>query len=315
MKRRLWLAAAGATYVAAVSRASAQPKIPRIGFLIAGEPEPGWSFFKKGMAQQGLVEGSTVQYEYRTARPSERDRLAEHAASLVQANVDIIVAILTPAINAARQATAKIPIVFFGSDVDSGLVRNLARPEGNITGLFGTSAAYKGFQLLREIRPAIKSVGVLVNIPDPFHQIMRRDYTAAGREQKLEYIEAAIEKPADLAPAMERLAAQGVEAVAVQPSLPLPQVAALALKHRLISMSSRRGFVEAGGLISYGSDQAASYLEIARYVGRLLKGAAVGDLPAQLPTKLELAVNVKTAREIGVTFSPMFLGRVDEVLE
>lgn len=310
MRRRHVLALAGAA--AAVAPAQAQPPPPRVGVLIAGDPEPSWSLLRKSMTELGYVEDQTVRYEYPLA-----GGLPERAAALVAAKVDVIVAVLTPAITAAQRATSTIPIVMNGSSADGGLVKNLARPEGNLTGVLGSTAltAGKVIQIFREIKPATKTVAVALNQPDPFHALLLRDTEAAGRAQGLAILPIMIKSRADLAAAFDAMARQTPDGVYVQPSLPLADVAALALKHRLVAISSRREFTENGGLMSYGANQPEIYRLVAGYVDKVLKGSPTASLPAQLPTRFHLVVNQKTAKAMGLSFTPMFLGRADEVIE
>jgi putative tryptophan/tyrosine transport system substrate-binding protein len=308
--RRRHLLAAGAGAIALP--AAAQPAPPRVGFLIAGDPEPSWTHFRKSMAELGYVEGQTVRYEYPLA-----GGLPERAAALVAAKVNVIVAVLTPAITAAQRATSTIPIVLSGSSVDGGVVKNLARPEGNLTGVLGSTAltAGKVIQIFREVKPATKTVAVALNQPDPFHSLLLRDTEAAGREQGVAILPVMIKNRAELPAVFEAMARQTPDGVYIQPSLPLAEVAALALKHRLVAISSRQEFTENGGLMSYGPNQPEIYRLVAGYVDKLLKGSPTASLPAQMPTRFHLVVNQKTAKAMGLTFSPMFLGRADEVIE
>jgi putative ABC transport system substrate-binding protein len=288
---------------------------PRIGFLIAGDPEPNWSLFRKAMSDLGYVEGRTVRYEMRVADAGRG--LSGHAAELVRADVKLIVAVLTPSIVAAMRATTKIPVIFNGGAPETGLVKDMARPEGNLTGVFGATSAIAGksLQLFREIKPTTKTVALLLNTPDPFHRPLQRDVEAAGRAQQIDIIPVMIGSREELPGAFDAIVARGVDGVMVQPSLPLDVTATLAARHRLPSISFRREFVKSGGLMSYGADQAALARTVAGYVEKVLKGAPTSSLPVQLATRFELIVNQKTAKAIGMTFSPMFAARVDEVIE
>jgi putative ABC transport system substrate-binding protein len=313
MKRRTLLASSALASIAGGTSALAQPAMPRIGFLIAGDPEPSWSHFRKAMADLGYVEGRTVHYEYR----AKRTGLDEHAAALVSLPVNVIVAILTPAITAARKATSTIPIVFNGSAPTAGLVTNIARPEGNLTGLFGPGAMLyaKNIQLLREIKPQAKTIAMLLNESDPFHLVMRRDIESIGRELQVTILPVGVKSRIELPAAFKAMREQNVDGVIVQPSLPMAETGALAVEHRIPAVSARREFAEAGGLFSYGSAQLQLHREVAGYVDRILKGASPADLPVRLPTHFELIVNQKAAKAMGLALSPMFLGRADEVIE
>lgn len=318
MRRRTFsMALAGAATGGAVLPARAQKSAPpRVGFLIAGDPEPGWTLFRTAMTGLGYVEGRTVTYEYRAADAAS-GRLDEFAAALVGLRVDVIVAVLTPAIAAAKKATSTIPIIFSGGAVETGLVKNVARPEGNVTGVFspGPALAGKAVQLFHEVSPATKAFGVLLNAADPFHVPLLREIETVARAEKLDIVPVLIKSKAELSLAFEATARQGLKGVLVQPTLGLGAAAALALKHRLPAISFRREFAEAGGLMSYGADQAALNRMAADYVDKILKGARPAGLPVQQATRFELVVNQKTARALGLVFTPLFLARVDEVIE
>lgn len=316
MKRRRLLAVAGASAALQAAAAHAQRPIPRIGFLIAGDREPLWMLFRKAMADLGHVEDRTIKYEYRVA-DAGRGELPVMAAELVALNVDVIVAVLTPAINAARAATTKIPIVFYGGAVATGAVTNIARPEGNFTGVAGATAvvAGKSVQLFHEIKPTTKALGLLLNEPDPFRVPLQREVETAGKAQQIEIVPMMLKGRDELPAAYEEMVRRRVDGVLVQPSLPLEMAATLALKNRLAAVSYFREFALAGGLISLGADEVDICRILAGYVDRVLKGTRPADLPVQQVTKFELVVNQKTARSLGFTLSPMFLTRADEVIE
>lgn len=316
MKRRRLLAVAGASAALHAAAAHAQRPLSRVGFLIAGDREPLWMLFRKAMADLGYVEGRTIKYEYRVA-DAGRGELPAIAAELVALNVDVIVAVLTPAINAARAATSKIPIVFYGGAIATGTVTNIARPEGNFTGVAGATAvlAGKSVQLFHEIKPTTKALGLLLNEPDPFRVPLQREVETAGKAQQIEIVPMMLKGRDELPAAYEEMVRRRVDGVLVQPSLPLEMAATLALKNRLAAVSYFREFALAGGLISLGADEVDICRIVAGYVDRVLKGARPADLPVQQVTKFELVVNQKTARSLGLTLSPMFLTRADEVIE
>jgi putative ABC transport system substrate-binding protein len=317
MRRRQVLTGAGVLAAStAVSANAQQPAMPRVGFLIAGDLEPMRTLFRSAMAELGYHADRTVKYEERMAE-SASGRLPTLAASLVELNVDVIVAVLTPAIAAARQATTRIPIVFNGGAPDTGMVTNFARPEGNLTGVWGATSAVAGksVQLFHEIKPATKALAVLLNAADAFHVPLQREIVAAGRAQNVEIVSTMLKSSDELPAAYEEVVRRGMDGVLVQPSLSLETAAALAVKHGLASVSFRREFVVAGGLMSLGSDQTDTARMMAAYVDKLLRGARPSDLPVQIPSKIELIVNQKTARALGLTLSPMFLTRADEVIE
>lgn len=312
MKRRHLLALTGA---AAAAPARAQ-KMARVGILFAADPEPTWTMFRKAMTDLGYVEGRTVTYEYRSA-DGNRGNLDSLALSLVDSKVDVIVPVLAPAIAAVKARTSTIPIVFNGAALYTGMVNNMARPEANLTGVAGNSSglAGKGLQLFHEIRPATKLFGLLLNAMDPFHVPLQRDVEAVAKAEGIETVVAHLKSREELPPAVEDMARRGVAGVLVQPSLGLEAAAALTLKNRLPAISFRREFVEVGGLLAYGADQTEINRGVASYVDRILKGARPADLPVVEASKVELVVNQKTARALGFAFPPLFLARVDEVIE
>jgi putative ABC transport system substrate-binding protein len=170
-------------------------------------------------------------------------------------------------------------------------------------------------QLFREIVPAPKAVGVLINVPDPFRVPLLHEIETAGLAEKIDIVPAMVNAPAELGGAYDMLLRRRVDGVLVQPSLGMTEPAALALKHRLPSISYRREFADAGGLLSYGANQMENDRNVASYVDRILKGARAADLPALQSSRFELVVNQRTAKAIGLVFSPMFLARADEVIE
>ena len=311
MKRRAFLALAGP--IAALP-ARAQT-VPRVGILFAADSEPSMGLLRKAMAALGHVEGRTVVYDVRIAGPD--GDLATLARALVESRPDVLVPVLSPAVAAVRPLTSTIPIVFSGGAPNIGLANNLARPEGNMTGVYSPSPGFagKGLQLFREFRPAIKRVGLLLNASDPFHVPLRRDVEAVARAEGIDTLPAELKSSAELPQAIEAMAQRGVDAALVQPSLGLQMAAELAVKARLPAYSFRREFVESGGLLSYGGDQSELYGMVAGHLDRILKGAKPADLPITQSTKAELVVNRRTAQALGIDFPAMFLARVDEVIE
>jgi len=308
LKRRTLLVAATALALAALpARGQA---MPRVGFLVAGDAEPAWTLFRKEMAAPGYVEGRTIAYEFRQA-DADSGKLDLFAAELVRLKVDVLVPILSPAIVAARKATSAIPIVFFGAAPDIDGITNVARPEGNLTGMFRPSAtlAGKGLQLFHSIKPGMTRFAALLNERDPFHVPLQRDIQAAADAEKVELLPILVTAPGTLAQHFESMVADQVTGVIVQPSLGLATAAELALKVRMPAISFRREFAEAGGFFSYGADQPAGSVD------RVLKGAAPASLPVQQATRMELVVNQKTARTLGIMLPPMFLAQADEVIE
>lgn len=313
MRRRALIFGAGAFGLCGTARAQ---KISRVGFLVSGEADPSWSPFRQAMANLGYVEGRTVAFDYRDAgvNGGAIDALAR---SLVEQQVDVIVAVLSQAIVAARKATDRIPIVFFGAAPEIGGISNVARPEGNLTGVFSPSAtvAAKGLQLFAEIRPETRSFGLLLNALDPFSVPLQREVGMAAEAQGIRLVPVPVTASGELPGAFESVARDGVDGVMVQPSLGFDVTAGLALRNRLPSISFRREFATAGGLMAYGASQADNMRAVAGYVDRILKGARPADLPVQQSSRFELVVNQRTARALGIAVPPLFLARVDEVIE
>jgi putative ABC transport system substrate-binding protein len=311
VKRRYLLAVAGALPLSAKAQST-----KRVGFLVAGDPEPTWSLFRKGMLDAGYVEGRDVHYEYRPI-DAPGPRLDAAAADLVGAKVDVLVAILTPALAAARRATSTLPIAWMGADPQAAGISNFARPEGNVTGTFSPSStlAGKSLQFFHEIKPDTRLFGLLLNAGDPFHVPLQRDIEAVAQAEKIELAVALPGPGAAIAPALDVLIARGVAGVMIQPSLGLDVIARLALERRLPAISFRREFAEHGGLMSYAADYAELMRVLAGQVGQLLKGTPVASIPVQQATRFELVVNRKTAAALGLALSPAFLARADEVIE
>ncbi len=296
-----------------------QPKMPTIGVLVVGSPgsEKFWRLFRENLRALGYIEGQNIRFEFRSDQ--QVSRLPELAAELVRLKVDLIVTWFTPAARAAKQATNEIPIVMAlaGNPVETGLVQSLARPGGNVTGIgsVGAELAGKSVELIRDMVPSARRIAVLANAPDPFSkpflEQIRLGGAATGTTIDAIMIHSAEELEAAF-PAMEK---EPPDAVIVQPSLPTKRAAELALRYRIPAVSSNRGMVDEGGLMSYGLVEAEVYRRAAVFVDKILKGAKPADLPVERPTRFELVINLKTAKAIGLTIPPAFLARADEVIE
>jgi putative ABC transport system substrate-binding protein len=291
--------------------------VPRIGVLLVSGPEP-MGPFREALRDLGYVEGRTIQVEVRSAE-GKADRLPELAAELVRGKVDIIVASLTPAITAAKNATSDIPIVMApaGDPVATGLIANLARPGGNITGLSGIAAELgaKSLELIREFVPAARRVGVLSNANDPFAKPLLDQIQKGGQTTRFEIHPIMVRSSDELEDAFAAIARERADAVIISGSLPVQTTVALALKYRLPSLSNQTSIARAGALVSYGASFSERGHDIAGYVDRILKGAKPADLPVQQPTKFELVINLKTAKALGLDIAPTLLARADEVIE
>jgi ABC-type uncharacterized transport system substrate-binding protein len=310
----------------AVFAEAQQPKkVPRIGYLVATSPSAFAAraeAFRQGLRELGYVEGKNIVIVYRYAQ-GKYDRLPELAAELVRVSVDVIVTGGGPATRAAKEATVKIPIVMAQADdpVGSGFVASLARPGGNITGLSSLAPEISGKQLelLKEIVPRLSHVAVLGTSTRPgYAQVLREIELAAGAfGVKLQYLDVISLK--DLEAAFRAAGEGQADAVLVLvagPALNSPrQVIDLATKSRLPTMYWSPEFVEDGGLVTYSVSTSDLFRRAATYVDKILKGAKPGDLPVEQPTKLEFVINLKAAKQIGLTIPPNVLARADKVIK
>jgi putative ABC transport system substrate-binding protein len=330
MKRKSTVLTLCALLFALSSSAEAQQpkKVPRIGYLLAGDPTSESTRFESirlALRERGYIEGQNIAIEYRYAE-GKLDRLPELAAELVRLKVDVIVvAGGTTDIRAAKNATKTIPIIMVGAGrdpVEAGLVKSLARPGGNVTGITNLSRELGGkrLELLKEAVPKVARVAVLYQpaLPGSLREV-KEVLPVAARALRL-----------TIQP-WEVRAADGLEKVFAALSKERPdglyltggpvmnanqkRTVGFALKSRLPSVYNRREDVEAGGLIYYGADQADSYRRVAFYVDRILKGAKPADLPVEQPTKFELVINLKTAKQIGVTIPPEVLARATKLIK
>jgi putative ABC transport system substrate-binding protein len=300
-------------------------KVRRIGFLAVGSRE-GRAFliegFLRGLREHGYVEGQNLVIEYRFSEDRD-DRLAELATELVNLKVELIVASGTPASFAAKQATSSIPLVMGGvaaNPVETGLVTSLAHPGGNITGMSMMTSQLGGkrLELFKEIVPGISRIAVLWNPTNPSYGPVLRELDAAAQTLHMEVQRVEVRAPADFEGAFATAAAKA--GALIVPADPLTTnrqkaVADLALKHRMPTIMEYKEFVKAGGLVSLGVDLVDLYRRSASHVDKILKGANPGDLPMEQPTKLDLYVNLKTARAMGLTLPESVTLQATEVLE
>jgi len=324
MRRREFITLLGGTAVAWSRMASAQQQ-PVIGFLSARSAESDQPFlvpFREGLAEFDYVERNNVAIEYRWAQ-AQYDRLPALAADLVRRQVNVIVAVPDPAAFAAKTATATIPIVFItgGDPVKFGLVDSLSRPGGNLTGVSGLMGALAAKQLglLHELVPNTTAIGMLVNPNEPSADSQISDaQTAAGAVGKqLIVVKAGTEHDVD--DAFGALVQQRVGAllIGIGPFFVtlVEKLVALAARYAIPAMFFRREFAEAGGLISYGASPTEVYHQLGVYTARILKGAKPAELPVVQPTKLELVINLKTAKSLGLAMPTELLATADEVIE
>lgn len=300
-------------------------RVWRVGYLTLGSPSPdsrNRAVFLDAMRDLGYVEGRNLIVEWRFAE-GNFERLPSLAAELVQAKVDVIVAVASGAIRAAQAATTSIPIVMAttGDPVGSGFVQSLARPGGNITGLsnLGGDTGAKLLDLLLTILPKTPRVGVLVTPTSTTYRTIVESVQAGAQKAGVTPIVAEASSAQEIEGAFAMLAREEVGAVIVGAapffSLHRKLLAELALKHRMASIYASRGYVEVGGLLSYGTKIVDNYARAAVYVDKIFKGARPGDLPVEQPVALELVVNLRTARALGITIPRTILMRSDEVIE
>jgi putative tryptophan/tyrosine transport system substrate-binding protein len=303
--------------------ADAQPtKVPRVGIL-SDEIRSQVEFsepFAQGLRDLGYDEGRNIAFDRRYAE-GKIEILPTLAIELVRNQPDVILAIGTPATRAARSATQTIPIVFtrIADPVGFGLVSSLARPEANLTGVSDlmVETGAKRLELLNTAVPEAKHLGVLWDSAYPAAEL--REIERAARSLSLELIPIGVRSLHEVQPALQAMVEQRASALIVVPA-PIfgqrPQrMAELTAKARLPAMFFNKGFVAAGGLMSYGVDDFARVRRVANYVGKILKGAKPADLPVEQPTKFELVINLKTAKALGLTIPYTLLGLVDEVIE
>jgi putative ABC transport system substrate-binding protein len=326
MRRREFIASlAGAAAWPVVAHAQ-QPAMPVIGFLV---PQSGDEVHKnitvpflQGLQEAGYVEGQNVAVEYRYAE-NQLDRLASLAADLVRRSVAVIATSGTSAALAAKAATTTIPIVFAtgGDPVATGLVAALNRPGANLTGsaVLVSELSPKRLQLLRELIPNAAVFGVLADPALPDIQSTIADLQAAARRLGLQLVVVNARTDSDLEPAFATFSQHRVGAILVGNSalynLRMEQLAALAARHALPAIYPWREYTLAGGLMSYGSSLGYTNHQAGIYTGRILKGEKPGDLPVQQATKLDLVINLETAKTLGLTIPETLLATADEVIQ
>jgi ABC-type uncharacterized transport system substrate-binding protein len=300
-------------------------KIPRIGVLLPGAPvssSPRTKAFLDGLRELGYVEGRTIAIEWKWGN-DQPDTLPGLAADLVRSNIDVIVTGGTPSAQALKAATRTIPIVIavVGDPVAAGLVDNLARPGGNVTGfsIVAPELGTKRLELLKEIVPNLSSIAVLLNPKNPQSKIEMKEMQTAAQVMGLQLHPAEISTEGELEDAfiaMNKAAAQGL--ILLTDSIFFSErkrTVDLASKYKLPAMYFFQVFVEEGGLMSYGPSDADLFRRAAGYVDRILKGTKPGELPVEQPTKFDLYINLSTAKTLGVTIPESFVARAAKVIE
>lgn len=323
-RRALLIAAAGALATSRLSFGQTKPpRLARIGVVdnASGAMDRAASL-RDGLRELGYVEGKNVTIEYREAE-GRYERLPGLIADLLQRKVDVIVAFGTVAIQAARKATTTVPIVMAATadPVGAGFVASLAHPGGNVTGLTNISVdvSSKYLELLQVAIPRLSRAAVLVNPVHPNHPDMLKSIRAAAGKEGISVDPLQAGTDAQLDAAFVALTRSHPGALVVLPDGFLRQqarrIAEFAVRNRLPTMYWARELAEAGGLMSYGQDLVEHYRRAATYVDKILKGAKPGDLPVEQPTKVELVINLRTAKAIGLTISQDLLFRADKVIE
>jgi putative ABC transport system substrate-binding protein len=321
MRRREFLALVGSAAVLPPLRASAQQKSHRVGVLLLGNPppQPFIDGLRNGLREVGYSEDrGNIKLEIRNAGGAA-GRLSELAAELVRLKVDVIVTYQTPPTVAAKQATSEIPIVMagVGDPVGVGLVASLARPGGNVTGATAGAVEVAGkiVELIRELLPGARRFAVLANEIDVFTKGYLAENERTARSIGLEMVPVMVRPAGPLEAAFQTMTEQRAEAVVIQGSLVRKEAVELATKHRLPSLGSSLFVPRSGGLMAYSADFAAYLRDAAIYIDKILKGEKPADLPVSFPTKFVLAINLKTAQQIGLSIPPTLLTRADEVIE
>jgi putative tryptophan/tyrosine transport system substrate-binding protein len=302
--------------------AEAQPriKVPRIGY-IGDTPGPYAEAFRQGLRERGYVEGETIAIEYRW-QEGRHERLPDLVAELVQLQVDVLVPVGTQPSRAAKQATSTIPIVMaqVGDPVGSGLVTNLARPGGNITGVsvIGTDIAVKQLELLKEAVPQASQVAVLWNPTNQAAVAGLKAIQGAAQGLGVTLHVVAVQQPEEFESAFAAIRAAQVDALHVtQDHLLFSQrtrIVDFAAQSRLPAIYMYREWADAGGLMAYGASLREVHRRVAELVDKILKGAKPADLPVEQVTRLHLVLNLKTAQALGLTLPPMVLFQADEIL-
>ena len=325
MKRRDFITLLSGAAAWPLAARAQQPVLPVIGWLHSGSPGPYGRIlaaFRQGLKEAGYVEGQNATIEYRWAH-GQYERLPALAAELIHRPVAVLAATSTPAALAAKAATTTVPTVFTTAfnPMELGLVASLSRPGGNITGAsqLNVEIGPKRLELVRELIPTATIVGLLVNPTNPVARALSRDLEAAAPTLglQLDILHASTERDIDnaFATLVQRRASALV--IVADPFFvsQSEQLGALTLRHAVPSIFQYPEFVDAGGLMSYSGSNADSYRWAGNYSGRILKGEKPADLPVQQSTKVELIINLKTAKALGLVVPTTLLARADEVIE
>jgi putative tryptophan/tyrosine transport system substrate-binding protein len=326
MRAKILAYALPALILATIHLAEAQQpkKVPRIGYLVSGSPsstQTSVDAFRQGLHDLGYVEGKNILIEYRYAEGKD-DRLRDFAADLVRVKVDMIVTSSTVGVSAAKQLTGTIPIVMTdtGDPVATGLVASLAKPGGNVTGLSALSPelSTKQLELLKEILPRVSRVAVLFDPGNPVNIPALKEIEHIAPAFGIQLLRIEVRSPEDYEPAFSAVARGRADALLVRRD-PLNQthrtrIVSLATQSKLPAVYPVGRYVEVGGLMSYGVNGTDQHRRAATYVDKILKGAKPADLPVEQPIKFEFIINLKAAKQIGLTIPPNVLARADRVI-
>jgi putative tryptophan/tyrosine transport system substrate-binding protein len=325
MKAKILVYALTAFILATVHLAEAQQpkKVPRIGYIGSSSASIGDDAFRQALRNLGYIEGENIQVEYRYIE-GQQDKVPNLVAELLELKVDVLVVSTLTSLRAAKQATKTIPIVMSTNNdpVETGIVDSLARPGGNITGVSRLTRDLNGkrLELLTEVVPKLARVGALWDAKGPGPTIAFKEYEAAADLLKIKLHSLEIRalnldfERAFHAASKERAGA----IIPIRSSVlisNMQRIVDLAVRNRLPSMNETSDFVEAGGLASYSANDTEPFRRVAHYVDRILKGTKPADLPIEQPMKFEFVVNLKTAKQIGLTIPPNVLARADKVLK
>jgi putative tryptophan/tyrosine transport system substrate-binding protein len=327
MRRRSFVALLGGVVAAWPFAARAQHggKIPRVGFMgnsTAALEANLIGPFREGLREHGYEEGRNLDIVFRWAE-GRYERFPALIAELIAADVDVIVTAGTPAALAVKKATSTVPVVMaaIGDPVGSGVVQNLARPGGNITGLSAIAPDLEGkrLELLREVVPHLANVAFFLNPANEFHTVSMRQALTAAQALNIRLQPREVSKSEDLEPALASIIKEKPDGLLILADRVFlhnrQRMMDFATEHRLPSVNAYRELVEAGGLMSYGPDYGEMHRRAADYVDRILKGARPGDLPVEQPTRFTLIVNLKAAKAIGLEVPPTLVARADDVIE
>jgi putative tryptophan/tyrosine transport system substrate-binding protein len=325
MKRRAFIAGLGSAAAWPLATAAQQPTAPVIGILLSGSSAANaknLESFRDGMRNLGFEDGRNVKFQYRFA-DSHLDRLPALAAELIDLKPSLIVTAPTFANLAAKRATRTVPVVMAtGADpVGFGLVASLNHPGGNVTGLanFAELLASKQIEFLRRLMPQLSRVGMLINLDDPLHEPQVREGQAAAAQVSLPLALFGIHTPEELDNTFAEISRQKIDGLMVPPDTLFlnerKHIADLAASFRTAAIYGYREHVMEGGLMSYGPDLRSSYRRAATYVDKILGGAKPADLPIEQPTKIDLVINLTTAKALDLQVPPTLLALADEVIE